>query len=121
MDFKISKHPSIGELQAPFEFTYADSHRRATWVYMCRGVQELVDYFGKDRKPEDIYRHQVEAYLNLLAAKRGLSQKSVDHYRKAGSAFYTFMAMHQIIPSDLNPFKKLRVPMLTDRVTLIQD
>lgn len=110
MVFKLRANPTIGDLQAPFEFTYADSHAKTSWYTTCNAIQVIVDYFGKDRLPEMIYRHQVAEFLKFLADKRGYKPTTIKRIRQVGSSFYTFLQYHEIIQMGINPFKKLVLP-----------
>lgn len=107
--FKLPKNPTLRDVQAPFEVSYADSHTRQSYWTAAKAVQTMVDYFGKDRSPENIYRYQVEEYKKFLAIERGYSPATVLIYCEKARLFFRFLEHHEIVPMGHNPFAKFKI------------
>ena len=63
----------------------------------------MVDFFGRDRHPEDIYRMHIRDYEDFLR-KKEFSDLTVKLYISTARVFFQWMQDHDIIEHRSNPF-----------------
>lgn len=99
------KRPNLHDCQAEYEKTL---YNHATRVAYCRCLDRIVRYFGPERNPADVFRHELPGFWDWM--KQNYVQRPTTTYwvTRVGSAFYTWMDMYEYVPPDYNPFRRYR-------------
>jgi site-specific recombinase XerD len=97
---KLPGRPTLYRLQGPFEASILNI---GTWSYYARALDRLIEFFGKDREPNDITREETKNYLAWLHDKYNLSERTITQHRRIASSFYKWMFLCGIDVT-INPF-----------------
>lgn len=103
MLLNLSIDPGLGEFQAAFEHQYP--RRETRWTY-AKGIEELIEFFGAERKPRDVFRSDALAFAEHLK-KRGLSDVTVNMRMQIARSYFRFIKELGYGEDDgYNPFEK---------------
>lgn len=105
---EFPKNPTLGNLQGLFERTI---QRRGTWVVYAHNLDRIIQFLGASRKPEDVFRLDIEGFKTWLKDMFKLKDMTIHGYLIVGSSFYTWMEYNELVPAGVNPFRPfLRKP-----------
>lgn len=97
------EYRTLHSLQAQYEKTI---YNKKTFRVYSQALSVMVDYFnGRTRRPEDVFRYEIPTLQEYLRKNRGLSEPTIIHYMRVGSAFYSWMDMYEYVPPNYNPFR----------------
>ena len=101
MLLKLPPDPSLKDLQLVFEGRYWG---KASWRANSYRYDELMRYFGEDRRPRDIFRADVAAYREW-SKKKGRSNTTINATMQTFSSFYNYLNELELVEKDYNPWK----------------
>lgn len=101
---KLPDRPTLYRLQGPFECSIL---KMSTWTQYARAIDLLVEFFGKDREPQDITRAEVGHYKAWLSEKKNFKEGTIKSHVSMCSGFYTWMMHAEVEGVYINPFKDL--------------
>ena len=105
----IKGHPTIGNLQAPFE---ASIVTHGTWVQYSRFLDTAIKFLGKEKSPEDIFKADVDKLKAYLLQKLQYPEARMNSVISAMSSYYRWMIDMGFVYT--NPFEKMRGPLRKD-------
>jgi site-specific recombinase XerD len=112
--FQLPSRPTLKDLQYPFEWLYQNT-KRDRYNHICRSINEIVEFIGPEKSPEDVFRADVRRYVEWLRAK-GKSETFVGERRRVGARFFEFLQAKDLVPPGCNPFAVLNLPALVKEV-----
>ncbi len=82
-----------------------------TWYRQYLGA--LVDWLTAHdlQAPQDVTSDQLRAYL-VDIQHRGLAPRTVHHHASAARAFFNYLVNEQLLPEEVNPMRRVKMPKL---------
>jgi len=94
---------TLGELQAGFELN-GGAWKHRTYKARALAAERIVEYFGKDRMPDTIFKEDVLRFGEWLALKKNLGPKTIRQLFGVGNQWYRWMEANGEIEYNFNPF-----------------
>lgn len=101
----LSPDPGLGEFQHAFEQQY-NKNSNVFYNY-CRAAEQMLEFFGKDRKPRDVFRSDALAYAEWLAKTKRFKPGVIHMKMQVARSYFRFIKECGFGEDDgYNPFER---------------
>lgn len=105
MLLNLSEDPGLGEFQVAFEQQYGKN--KNVFYNYARAIEQMLEYFGRERKPRDVFRSDALAWAEWLSKYKKFTPGVVNMKMQVARSYFRFIKELGYGEDDgYNPFAK---------------